>query len=150
MAEPMVTRKKRPNYAILENGLEALSGEENSLSDDDSQSQAFQSSFFTARQSETNSSINIPSSEVQPSESASQPPATVSPDSTKLYTAPLARKRKRLATATDWIWEHFETINYNREWTARRTQKHYIEDRDISANLSISLARNAIGKHQIQ
>jgi hypothetical protein len=99
--ERMITRRNRPNYLILENGIDAFS-EQDILSGHEEK----MSEFVAVFQSEIDSSVNIPDNEILPSESASQSPAIIIPDphsSIISSNAPLSRKRKRPAPATAWV-----------------------------------------------
>jgi hypothetical protein len=89
--EGIVTRQKRPNYFLLNDGLDDEAAPEDRILD------TSQSEFFE-------SFADIPSSEILPSESASQTPATSGQSSILRHT----RKRPRPAPVTNWLWSYFE------------------------------------------
>jgi hypothetical protein len=125
----MITRGSRPNYQILENGIEALYSE-STLPEAEYQSQVAYPSSSIAPQSDLEACTTLLSdNEILPSESESQPPA--SPGLIKLSNNPLSRKRKHPAIATSWVWEFFNTTKSASEWIARKTQKRQTEDQLI-------------------
>jgi hypothetical protein len=112
--EGIVTRQKRPNYFLLNDGFDDEAAPEDRILD------SSQSDFFE-------SFTDIPSSEILPSESASQTPATSSQSSILRHT----RKRPRPAPVTNWMWSYFEVTNVTREWVVKRTKRRELIDRDI-------------------
>src|SRR5467141_1185699 len=110
----MVTRRKRPNYFILNDG-----SDDEALPEDRIQETV---------QSEPNSPVNTPSSaasepEILPSESQTQ----IGPIPPSSSSAPRLRSHKfkcaRPAPPTAWLWDHFTVTEVNREWIANRTGK---------------------------
>jgi len=118
--ERMVTRRKRPDYFLLNGGSDHEALPEDIL-------------LETVR-SEINSPINTPSSEILPSESISQiNETTTSSISADSYPSHLRKsyKRPRPAPVTNWLWDYFEVTQVNQEWIVKRTKKRELIDQDI-------------------
>lgn len=111
--ERMVTRHNRLDYFLLNDG-----SDDEALPED--------------RISETAQSEINPSSKILPSELISQTltsPIPTSSSSNVLRSR--SQKRPRPAPVTNWLWDHFEVTEVNREWIIKRTRKRELIDRDI-------------------
>ncbi|KAJ8098568.1 hypothetical protein POJ06DRAFT_257381 [Lipomyces tetrasporus] len=78
--------------------------------------------------------VDTPDYGIFPSESASQNDTnSETPDYSSIISsnAVSSRSRKRPAPATEWIWQYFETMEFNHEWIMRRTNKRRPVDREI-------------------
>lgn len=109
--ERMTTRQKQYDYFLLNDGLDEAALPEDQITE----------SF----QSDLESFISFPSSEILPSESVSQTLARSSSFSTP------SQRRPRAAPVTNWMWDYFQVTEVAREWIIKRTQKRKPTDRDI-------------------
>ena len=120
----MVTRRKRPNYFILNDG-----------SDDEAPPEDRIQETVESEASEPNSSVNTPAAaepEILPSESMSQTQVDpILPSWPSSVPRLRSQKRARPAPATAWLWDHFNVTEVNREWIVKRTGKRELTDRDI-------------------
>ncbi|KAK9482140.1 hypothetical protein V1527DRAFT_516050 [Lipomyces starkeyi] len=110
--ERMVTRHKRPDYFLLNDGLDDEASSEDRIPESDFES-----------------FIDLSSSDILPSESASQALTPVGPSSSII--ARHSQKRTRPAPLTNWMWAHFEVTEVAREWVIKRTRRRESTDRDI-------------------
>lgn len=118
--ERMTTRQKRPNYFLLNDGLD-----DEALPED-----CILESFQPNPDSFTN--IGTSSSSILPSESVSQTlTGIISAESCSFPTPNYSRKRPRPAPVTSWIWDQFEVTEVEREWIVKKTKKRVPTDRDI-------------------
>lgn len=99
------TRRKRPNYLLLNDGYD----DEVSLDD------------RLPRESLVSGSVDA-SSEILPSESVSQVIDLATTHSGVSLAQP-PTKRVRSAPTTDWVWQHFAISRIDREWISKRTGK---------------------------
>ncbi|KAK9241594.1 hypothetical protein V1506DRAFT_550285 [Lipomyces tetrasporus] len=78
-------------------------------------------------------SVNGPDCEVLPSQSVSQDPTSpvTEVSSSSIILEDSLRTRKRAAPATEWMWAHFETTEYNRPWIMKTTKSKRLTDREI-------------------
>jgi hypothetical protein len=75
---------------------------------------------------EPDSLLDIPSSEILPSESISQALAESSSSA-----IPHPQKRQRPAPVTRWMWDYFQITEIDQEWINKKTKKRELKDRDI-------------------
>ena len=123
--ERMVSRQARVDYLLLNDGYDDETLPEDYISET-------AQSGTTQLQPEIKSFSNIPSSEILPSESASQ--IIHSPIPTSSFSSvlpPRSQKRWRPAPVTSWLWDHFEVTEVDRPWIIKKTKKRELVDRDI-------------------
>jgi hypothetical protein len=128
--EPMLTRRKRIDYRLLNDG-----SDDEALPEDRVPASIIGAAPFTSSQTEREVFVNIPDSEILPSESASQFPvlqaSSTAAEASVVSHGLGSQNHYRPAPATEWLWAYFETTIIDREWIVKKTNKRKLSDRDI-------------------
>src|SRR6266850_4520658 len=127
----MLTRRRRVNYRLLNDGIDE------DLSEDYGVEPMINAPFLAAGSQEgTVGSVDTSDCELLSSESASQPLALnekppVSEPSAGLHDPFRRTYHQRPAPVTEWLWAYFKTTVVDRECVLKRTNKRKLTDRDI-------------------